>query len=222
MEAICSYHAALSISSKPVQSPQLHSIAFVVVFPQHCERTDKAPTQDPSSSLGQRKNPNFSQVLSYRNARCTPKPRGDAWGACQMVDRERTWEKAGTTYDPGSAMDSHEHRQDSYSITTRGMTMTLLCSIWQRKPLLTPEPTVLRSCPVSFKKTSRTDPKRPTQRAHACSEAWHGSQSCLQGRVICESSRKSPSAFLLPAGRDKGQSSWAVSSSSSCGFTENY
>lgn len=72
MESICSYRAALSVSSKPVPSPRLHSIVFAVGFPQHCERTDKAPTQDASSSLGQRKNQDFSQVLSYRNAERTP------------------------------------------------------------------------------------------------------------------------------------------------------
>lgn len=62
-----------------------------------------------------------------------------------MVDRGGTWEEGDTTYDPGSATGSHEHRQDSDSIATLDITMTLLCSIRQKKSSLTPEPTVLRS-----------------------------------------------------------------------------
>lgn len=93
--------------------------------------------------------------------------------------------------------------------------MTLLHLIWQ-KSLLAPEPTVLRSCLVSFKKTSSTDSKKPMQRAHWLqSLAQIAKLFALQGCVICKSSAESPLASLLPAGRDKGQSCWAVPSSRS-------
>jgi len=151
-----------------------------------------------------------SQLLSgfeLQAPKVYPTAQRGGLGSLPRVDREGTWEKGGAVHDPGSATDSRKHRRDSYSLTRLGIPTTSLCVIQQSRSLFTPEPTVLRSCPVSFKKSSSTDAKRPVQRAQTGSEPGTARKAvCFEGCVIRQSSAESPLAPLLPAGRDEGQS----------------